>query len=162
MKKIFFSIAVLFSALTVSAQQGAMQPQGSASSISPKGKVYGEKVDVKTVHPIGDLNVYFGRRTSVTTTIIAKVTDVDKSGDFFYVKDNKGRPVTVRFKNAGSKIPQDVKGKTVLIDGVISKNFIANNKQHYAGSNEGMDKNDEKKNNAGTYEMAARGVQLMN
>lgn len=162
MKKILFSLAVLFSALTVSAQHGDMRPQGNATSIMPKGKLYGESVDVKAVHPIGDLNAYFGRRTSVTTTIVAKVTGVDKSGDFFYVKDNKGRLVTVRFKNIGSKIPQDITGKTVLIDGVISKNFIANNKQHYAGSNEGVDKNDEKKNNSGTYEMAARGVQLMN
>ena len=161
MKKIIFSIAVLFSALTVSAQVQT-RPAGSAASITPKGKVYGERVDVKTVHPIGDLDAYFGRRTSVTTTIIAAVTGVDKSGDFFYVKDSKGKPVTVRFKNAGFKIPQDIKGKKVFIDGVISKNFIANNKQHYAGSNEGVDKNNEKKNNAGTYEMAARGVQLMN
>lgn len=164
MKKIIFSVAILFSVLTVSAQHngGGMRPQGSASSISPKGKVYGERVDVKTVHPIGDLDNYFGRRTSVTTTISAQITGVDRSGDFFYVKDNKGRPVTVRFKNAGSKIPQNIKGKKVLIDGVISKNFIANNHQHYAGSNTGMDKTNQKNNNSGTYEMAARGVQLLN
>jgi hypothetical protein len=161
MKKILFSIAVLFSTLTVSAQMNT-RPQGSAVSITPHGKTFGDRVDVKTVHPIGDLDSYFGRRTSVTTTISAEVTGVDRSGDFFYVKDNKGRPVTVRFKNVGPKLPQDIKGKKVLIDGVISKNFIANNKQHYAGSNERIDKNNEKKNNAGTYEMAARGVQLIN
>jgi hypothetical protein len=160
MKKIFFSLAVLFSALTVSAQNSTRPPQGQVS-ITPNGKVYGEKVDVKTAHPIGDMEAYFGRRTSITTTISGKVVDVDKNGNFFTIKDNKGRPVTVRFKNAGYKLPQSIKGKNVLIDGVISKQFITNNRQHYAGSNAGMDKTNQKNNNSGSYEMAARGVQLL-
>lgn len=160
MKKIFFSIAVLFAALTVSAQQGTKPPQGQ-TSITPHGKVYGEKVDVKPAHPIGDLETYFGRRTSITTTISAKIVDVDKSGNFFTVNDNKGRPVTVRFKDIGYKLPPGIKGKTVLIDGVISKQFIANNHQHYAGSNSGIEKTHQVNNNAGTYAMAARGVQVM-
>jgi hypothetical protein len=161
MKKIFFSLAVLFSALTVSAQNSTKPPQGQVS-ITPHGKIYGEKVDVKTAHPIGDMESYFGRRTSITTTISGKVVDVDKNGDFFTIRDTKGRPVTVRFKNAGYKLPQDIKGKMVLIDGIISKQFIANNRQHYAGSNAGMDKTHQQNNNSGSYEMAARGVQLLN
>ncbi|MVN21230.1 DUF4920 domain-containing protein [Mucilaginibacter arboris] len=161
MKKIIFSVAVLFSALTVSAQHETRPPQGQVS-ITPHGKVYGEKVDVKTAHPIGDLESYLGRRTSVTTTISGKVADVDRNGDFFTIRDNKGRPVTVHFKNAGYKLPQNIRGKMVLIDGVISKQFVANNHQHYAGSNSGMEKTHQQNNNSGTYQIAARGVQVLN
>jgi len=160
MKKIFFSIVVLFSALTLSAQNGT-RPTDGAVSITPHGKIYGEKVDVKTAHPIGDLDAYFGRRTSVTTTISAKVTDVDKNGSSFTVKDIKGRQVSVHFMKAGYTVPQSINGKNVLIDGVISKQFIANNHQHYAGSNAGVDKTHQKNNDSGNFEIAARGVQLM-
>jgi hypothetical protein len=160
MKKIFFSIAVLFSALTVSAQHETRPPQGQVS-ITPHGKVYGEKVDVKTAHPIGDMEAYLGRRTSITTTISGKVVDVDRNGDSFTIRDSKGRPVTVIFNKAGYKFPMNLRGKNVLIDGVISKQFIANNRQHYAGSNAGMEKTHQKNNNTGGYEMRARGVQLL-
>lgn len=162
MKKIFFSIAVIFSALTVSAQQHgqSMRPTGSASGIVPKGKIYGEKVDVKTAHPIGDMESYLGRRTSITTTISGRVVDVDRSGDSFTLKDNKGRPVTVMFNKTGFKFPSSLRGRTVLIDGMISKQFIANNQQHYAGNNSGMEKTHQKNNNTGGYTMRARGVQI--
>lgn len=161
MKKIFLSVAVLFGALTVSsAQQHQTRPPQGQISISPKGKIYGDKVDVKAAHPIGDMDAYMGRRTSITTTISGKVIDVDRSGDFLTLRDNKGRPVTVSFMNAGHKLPPNLRGRMVLVDEVISKQFIANNHQHYAGSNAGMEKTHQKNNNTGGYEMRARGVQL--
>ncbi len=161
MKKAIFSIAVIFSALTVSAQTST-RPQPGAVSIAPKGKIYGEKVDVKTAHPIGDLEAYFGRRTSITTTISAKVVDVDKDGKAFTLKDNKGKLVTVHFLKAAYMVPPSIKGKNVLIDGVISKQFIADNHQHFAGSNDKMDKTHQKNNNSGQFDIAANGVQLLN
>lgn len=161
MKKLFFSIAVLFNALTVSAQHDT-RPNDGSKSITPRGKIYGEKVDVKTAHPIGDLETYFGRRTSITTTISGKVADVNRNGESLTLRDTKGRAVSVHFMKAGFKFPQNIRGKNVLIDGVISKQFISNNQQHYAGANAGMDKTHQKNNNSGTYEIAARGVQLLN
>lgn len=160
MKKIIFSIAVLFSALTVSAQHSTRPPQGQ-TSIVPKGQIYGEKVDVKAAHPVGDLDTYFGRRTSVTTTISGRVVDVDREGGYLTIRDKKGRPVTVRFAKTGYRLPPSIKGRNVLIDGVISKQFVANNHQHYAGSNAGMEKTHQKNNNSGSYAMAARGIKVI-
>jgi len=153
MKKAIFSIAVIFSALTVSAQTST-KPQAGAQSIAPKGKIYGEKVDVKTAHPIGDLAKYMATRPSITTTISAKVAEVMKSGESLTVKDNTGKTVPVHFAKTGYKFPQTLVGKTILIDGVISKQ-ITSTESTPQGNNKGS-------NTAGGYAIAAKGVQLMN
>ncbi len=153
MKKVIFSIAVIFSALTVSAQTST-KPQPGAVSIAPKGKIYGEKVDVKTAHPIGDLAKYMGTRPSITTTITGKVATVAKNGETLTVKDNTGKIISVGFQKAGYKFPQDLVGKTILIDGVISKQYTSTEGTP-AGRNKGSE-------DAGGYHIAAKGVQLMN
>lgn len=153
MKKVIFSIAVIFSALTVSAQTST-KPTDGAKSITPKGKIYGEKVDVKTAHPIGDLAKYMGKRPSITTTVSGKVTEVDKSGDALMIKDNTGKTIPVRFAKTGYKFSPDMVGKTVLIDGVISKQYTSTEGTS-AGSNKGS-------TNSGGYQISAKGVQLMN
>jgi len=153
MKKIFFSLAIIFSALSVSAQTST-KPQPGAVSIAPKGKIYGEKVDVKTAHPIGDLAKYMGTRPSITTTITGKVATVDKNGETLTINDNTGKAVSVGFQKAGYKFPQDLVGKTILIDGVISKQYTSTEGTP-AGRNKGSA-------DAGGYHIAAKGVQLMN
>ncbi len=153
MKKIFFSLAIIFSALSVSAQTST-KPQPGAVSIAPKGKIYGEKVDVKTAHPIGDLAKYMGTRPSITTTITGKVATVAKNGETLTINDNTGKAVSVGFQKAGYKFPQDLVGKTILIDGVISKQYTSTEGTP-AGRNKGSA-------DAGGYHIAAKGVQLMN
>ena len=153
MKKILFSITVLLSALTVSAQTSTKPPQGQVS-IVPKGKVYGEKVDVKTAHPVGDLAKYMGTRPSITSTVSGKVAAVAKNGETLTIKDNTGKAISVGFQKTGYKFPSDLVGKTVLIDGVISKQYTSTEGTP-AGRNKGTA-------NAGGYHIAAKGVQLMN
>lgn len=153
MKKVFFSIAVLFSGLTVSAQTSTKPPQGQVS-ITPKGKIYGEKVDVKTAHPIGDLAKYMGTRPSITTTISGKVTQVAKNGETLMIKDNTGKTIPVGFQKTGYKFPQNLVGKTVLIDGVISKQYTSTE-----GTGVGINKGSADSHG---YRIAAKGVQLMN
>lgn len=153
MKKIFFSIAFLFSALIVSAQTST-KPQPGAVSIAPKGKIYGEKVDVKTAHPIGDLAKYMGTRPSITTTITGKVATVAKNGEMLTIKDNAGKVVSVGFQKAGYKFPPSLVGKTILIDGIISKQYTSTEGTG-VGNNKGSA-------DAGGYHIAAKGVQLMN
>lgn len=153
MKKAIFSIAVILSAFTVSAQTSTKPPQGQVS-IVPKGKIYGEKVDVKTAHPIGDLVKYMGRRPSITTTISAKVATVAKNGETLTVKDNTGKVISVSFQNAGHKFPQDLVEKTILIDGVISKQYTSTEGTAVAVNKGSADSHG--------YHIAARGVQLMN
>ncbi|MGI4022061.1 MAG: DUF4920 domain-containing protein [Janthinobacterium lividum] len=153
MKKIFFSIAVLFGALTVSAQTSTKPPQGQVS-IVPKGKIYGEKVDVKTAHPVGDLAKYMGTRPSITSTVSGKVTGVAKNGETLTIKDNTGKAISVGFQKAGFKFPPNLVGKTVLIDGIISKQYTSTEGTP-AGRNKGTE-------DAGGYHIAAKGVQLMN
>lgn len=153
MKKAVFSIAVIFSALTVSAQTST-KPQPGAQSIAPSGKIYGEKVDVKTAHPIGDLAKYMATRPSITTTVTAKVAEVMKNGESLTVKDNTGKTIPVRFVKIGYKFPQDLVGKTILIDGVISKQYTSTE-----GTPQGRNKGTA---DGGGYAIAAKGVQLMN
>lgn len=153
MKKLFFSIAVLICALTVSAQTSTKPPQGQ-TSITPKGKIYGDKVDVKTAHPIGDLAKYMDTRPSITTTVSAKVATVAKDGETLTIKDKTGKVISVGFQNIGHKFPQGLVGKTVLIDGVISK-------QYTSTEGTGVAVNKGSANSHG-YRIAAKGVQLMN
>jgi hypothetical protein len=153
MKKAIFSIAVIFSALTVSAQTSTKPQQGQVS-IVPKGKIYGEKVDVKTAHPVGDLAKYMGTRPSITSTVSGIVAEVAKSGETFTIKDNTGKIIPVRFRNTGYKFPQDMVGKTVLIDGIISKQYTSTEGTP-AGRNKGS-------NDFSGFQIAAKGIQLMN
>lgn len=163
MKKAILASAILFSTLAASAQRPQQQIKDTdrGKNSYQTGKIYGDKVDIKTAHPIGDLDKYMGHRVSVTTTVLGRVVKVEDQGKTFMIKDDQGKMIPVHFAKAGFKVPQSIKGKKVLVDGVISKQFIADDHQHFAGSKPGTEKNVHQKTGPNQYVIAANGVQIV-
>jgi hypothetical protein len=100
----------------------------------PHGMVYGEKPDTITVMAAGKLEAFMGKKTRITTAITGKVLRVTKEkGGWFEIDAGNGKIIAAHFKNYAITIPKELKGRTVIIDGVAQKQFIADDLQHLAG-----------------------------
>jgi RecJ-like exonuclease len=100
----------------------------------PHGMVFGTKPDTAMLMPAWRIEDYMGKRIRMSTTLRGRVTRVTKTkGGWFELDAGKGKIIAAHFKNIGVNIPVDLKGKIVLIEGVVQKQFIADDLQHYAG-----------------------------
>jgi len=100
----------------------------------PHGMVYGVKPDTTAMMPASKMEAFMGKRTRISTTIKGKVLKVTRSkGGWFMVDADNRKPIKAFFKNYAVKLPVDLKGKTVIIEGVAAKQFIASDMQHLAG-----------------------------
>jgi hypothetical protein len=54
-------------------------------------------------------------------------------GGWFEMDAGNGKIIAAHFKVFNITIPQNLKGRTVIAEGVAQKPFIADDKQHYAG-----------------------------
>ena len=124
MKSILLIIALLF-ALTAVAQKPAPLPHGM---------VFGDKPDTTAMLPINKVEAFMGKRTRLITTVKAKVLKVAKpKGGWFTVDAGNGKMIQAHFKNIGITLPAALKGRTVIMEGAAAKQFIADDKQHFAG-----------------------------
>jgi hypothetical protein len=100
----------------------------------PHGMVYGAKPDTTLMLPATKLETYMGHKTRISTTIRGKVTKVTKEkGGWFEVDAGNGKVIAAHFKNYNISIPAGLKGKTIIMQGVSAKQFIADDSQHFAG-----------------------------
>ena len=124
MKSLYLSTALLFSINAWAQQHTAL----------PHGTVYGTKPDVTSMMPAKNLETYMGTRTRINTTIEGKVIKVTKTkGGWFELDAGNGKIINAHFKDYAVTIPTDLKGRTVIIEGVAQKQFIADDGQHFAG-----------------------------
>jgi hypothetical protein len=100
----------------------------------PHGMVYGQKPDTTTMMQASKLEDFMGKKTRITTAIAGKVIRVTKEkGGWFEMDAGKGRIIAAHFYNAGVNIPKELAGRTVIINGIAAKQFIADDLQHLAG-----------------------------
>ena len=124
MKAFNLLIALLLS-ISVSAQQHTAMPHGT---------VYGTKPSTTSMVQATKLETYMDTRTRVNTTIEGKVIKVTKSkGGWFTIDAGNGKVITAHFKNYDTSIPASLSGRTVIVEGVAQKQFIADDGQHFAG-----------------------------
>jgi len=98
------------------------------------GMVYGAKPDTTGVMPAGKLEEFMDQKTRVSVAVRGKILKVTKpKGGWFTVDAGNGRTIAAHFKNYGINIPASLTGRTVILDGVAQKQFIADDQQHYAG-----------------------------
>ncbi|GAB2987815.1 hypothetical protein GCM10027049_29930 [Mucilaginibacter puniceus] len=96
--------------------------------------VYGVKPDTTAMLPAGKIKAFMGKRTRISTTIKGKVLKVTQSkGGWFTIDAGNGKAIEAHFKNYKINLPADMQGRTVIVEGVAAKQFVANDRQHYAG-----------------------------
>ena len=100
----------------------------------PHGMVYGIKPDTTAMLPANKMEAFMGKRTRTNTTIKGKVLKVTQpKGGWFTIDAGNGAIIKAHFKNYKINLPAGMQGKTVIIEGVATKQFIANDMQHFAG-----------------------------
>lgn len=100
----------------------------------PHGMVYGQKPDTMAMMPANKLEASMGKKTRISTTIEGKIIKVTKEkGGWFDVDAGGGKIMAAHFKNYNVMLPTQLAGRTVIIEGVAEKMFIADDLQHLAG-----------------------------
>lgn len=101
----------------------------------PHGMVFGTKPDVVNLHKAEDLETFMGKRTRTSAVVVGRVIRVTKpKGGWFEMAAGKGKIIQVHFQKYNINLPTDLKGREVIIEGVASKQFVADDKQHLAGA----------------------------
>ena len=100
----------------------------------PHGMVYGTKPDTTAMMPASKIEAFLGNRTRSSATLMGKVLKVTKSkGGWFTLDADDGKVIKAHFKNYAINLPAAIRGKTVIIEGIATKQFVADDMQHFAG-----------------------------
>lgn len=100
----------------------------------PYGTVYGAKPDNTAIVAASNLEMSMDKKTRVNTTIRGRVIKVTKpKGGWFEIDAGKGKVIAAHFRDYNITLPEDLKGKYVIAEGVAAKQFIADDMQHFAG-----------------------------
>lgn len=74
------------------------------------------------------------QKVRISVAIRGRVLKVTQSkGGWFTIDAGNGRIISAHFKNYDVTIPTALAGRTVVLDGVAQKQFIADDQQHFAG-----------------------------
>jgi hypothetical protein len=96
--------------------------------------VYGIKPDTVGLMDASEIEAFMGKKTRTSATITGKVIKVTKpKGGWFELDAGKGKIINAHFRNYHITLPTDLKGRTVIIEGIAEKQFIADDQQHLAG-----------------------------
>lgn len=100
----------------------------------PHGMVYGIKPDTTAMMPAAKIESFMGKRTRTSVTIKGKVLKVTQAkGGWFLMDAGNNKVIKAHFKNYTINLPTDMQGKIVIIEGLVTKQFIADDLQHFAG-----------------------------
>lgn len=119
----------LLLALLISTRLFAQNHAGPAH-----GMVYGTKPDTTQIINAVKVEAFMDAKTRISTTIRGKIIKVTKQKDgWFDIDAGNGKVIAAHFKNYGTSIPADLKGRTIIAEGTAQKQFIADDQQHFAG-----------------------------
>lgn len=124
MKTIFLLQALLFSFATF-AQTGKQLPHRT---------YFGRKPDETVVVNAEKLQAFMAQKPRITIAVKGTVVKVTKEkGGWFDLDAGGGKVIAAHFKDYYINIPADLKGRTVIVEGVAQKQIVADDQQHYAG-----------------------------
>ncbi len=111
MKKLVFVFAALFLSLMIQAQA----PKGKATP----GTIYGAKVENSNAVEASTLPSLLSGKDTIRVKLQATVLDAcAEKGCWMTLKINDSTSATVKMKGYAFFVPQDIIGKTVLVDGI--------------------------------------------
>lgn len=157
MKKLFFSAFILF-AVAASAQE--------ASDIKPaaKGVVYGEAISTATAPvSVNDLQAQMSS-AAFAGKVTGKVKEVCKSmGCWITLEKADGTTLMVKSKDHGFFMPQDLVGRTVVIEGTASEKIVTEDKRRHLAEDAGKSKAEIKKIKGSVKEVQfiAKGIEVL-
>lgn len=124
MKNIFLLLLLLHSALIFAQNKKA----------PVHGTVYGDKPDTTGIIDATKVEGFMDKKARISAAVRGKIIKVTQSKNGWFIVDGgKGRTISAHFKNIGIDIPQSLTGRTVVMDCVAAKQFIADDQQHLAG-----------------------------
>jgi hypothetical protein len=124
MKATTIILALLFSASAFAQKHTPM----------PAGFVYGTKPDNTAMVTASNLETYMDKKASVGATIRGRVIKVTRpKGGWFEIDAGNGKVIAAHFRDLNITLPENLKGKYVIAEGIASKQFIADDMQHFAG-----------------------------
>ena len=98
------------------------------------GKVFGSKPDTTGVMAASKVEDFMDKKVRISVAIRGRVLKVTKEkGGWFTIDAGNGRIISAHFKNYDVTIPIALAGRTVVLDGVAQKPFIADDQLHFAG-----------------------------
>jgi hypothetical protein len=95
------------------------------------GTVYGAKPDTTGIVAANRVEGFMAQKTRISVAVRGKVLAVKKGK--FLIDGGKGKTIAAHFSTSGVKIPASLTGKTVVMDVIAQKLFIADDLQHFAG-----------------------------
>lgn len=111
MRKLCFLFAVALLAGGVSQAQDKIAP-------AAPGVTYGKSIDAQGAVALSDLEKQIGESTSYNGKVEGKVVEVcKKKGCFMKLERSNGEAVMVKFTDYGFFMPQNIVGKTVVVEG---------------------------------------------
>ncbi|MES2061525.1 MAG: DUF4920 domain-containing protein [Bacteroidota bacterium] len=100
----------------------------------PHGMVFGDKPKNIAPVPAYKIEAFMGGKIRQTTALVGKIIKVTKEqGGWFEMDAGQGKIIAAHFKNYNIKLPQAIKGRTVIIEGVAQRLLTADDMQHFAG-----------------------------
>jgi hypothetical protein len=124
MKALTF-LFVLLASVNALAQKHVPLPHGSVFGTTPN------RIGMMDASKVED---FMGKKARVSTTLTGRVIKVTKTkGGWFDMDAGNGKVIAAHFKNYDVTIPEDLAGRTVIIEGIAAKQFIADDMQHLAG-----------------------------
>ena len=104
------------------------------------GKVFGDKPGAVVVNA-DKLESYIAARPRMRTIIKGKILNVVKEkGGWFTIDAGSGKTIAAHFAKYDVNIPADLKGQTVVVEGIVQKQAALTNQQHLAGKKQPADK----------------------
>ena len=84
--------------------------------------------------PASKLEAYVSKKARTYAVVVGKVIKVTKpKGGWFEMDGANGHIIQCYFKDYNVTLPTDLKGREVIIDGIVAKKFITDDMQHMAG-----------------------------
>ncbi len=100
----------------------------------PHSAVYGVKPDTTGMIKASQVEAFMDKKTRISITLKAKVLKVtQQKGGWFTIDAGNGKTIAAHFKVYNVRLPLDLAGRSVIIDGIAQKQFIADDMQHLAG-----------------------------
>jgi hypothetical protein len=100
-----------------------------------RGAIFGTKPNAVAVVTAAHLENYMAKKARISTTISGMVIKVTKTkGGWFDIDAGSGKVIAAHFRDYNISIPENLKGRYIIAEGVAAKQFTADDGQHLAGS----------------------------
>ena len=137
MKRLTMVFAILLCFVAGVAAQETIPP-------AEPGTQYGKAVDKEGAIQVRELEAKLAAGAAYTGKVEGQVVEVcKKKGCFIRVKrEGKGDPILVRFKDYGFFLPQDIVGKTVVLEGQAKVKEVSVAQQRHFAEDAGKEAED--------------------